>query len=132
MQYMTFIQDGDRGMATARGNWEDEFSGPPSTSADARSNTPTPNALRETKKASVKYSIKDYKSMKETGVKPSPKPLAADAERKPGQSKTHNLSISTPMSRVPSMEGGLAGVRQNGANSVGHVARAEKGPREDR
>ncbi|CAG8971075.1 hypothetical protein HYALB_00009675 [Hymenoscyphus albidus] len=132
LQYMTLIQDGDRGIATARGNWEDEFAGPPSTSADARSNTPTPNALRETKKASVKYSIKDYKSMKETGVKPSPKPLAADADRKPSQSKNLGLSASTPMSRVSSMEGGLAGGKQNGANPVGRVARTEKGAREDR
>ncbi|EPE27180.1 hypothetical protein GLAREA_03094 [Glarea lozoyensis ATCC 20868] len=134
LQYMTLIADADRGTALAKGNWEDEFLGPTSASADARSNTPTPNPFnKDAKKASVKYSIKDYKNMKQTGVKPSPKPLAADAERKISHSRnTSVLSTDTPMSRVPSMEGGLAGGKQNGVSSAVNSSRFEKGAREER
>ena len=131
---MTLIADADRGTALAKGNWEDEYLGPSSTSADVRSNTPTPNPFgKDAKKASVKYSIKDYKNMKQTGVRPSPKPLAADAERKVIHSKnTGVMSVDTPMSRVPSMEGGLAGTKTNGISSTGNISRAEKGTREDK
>jgi hypothetical protein len=128
---MTLIADADRGTALAKGNWEDEYAGPPSTSADARSNTPTPNPFsKDAKKPSVKYSIKDYKNMKQTGVRPSPKPSANDGDRKLGNSwNTSITSIETPMSRVPSAEGGLGGGQSNGA---GNSDRAEKRARDDR
>jgi hypothetical protein len=135
LQYMTLIADAERGgTVIVKGDWEDEYRGPTSTSADNRSNMSTPIPFnKDGKKASVKYSIKDYKNMKQTGVKPSPKPPAADTERVVEHSrKTSAISTDTPMSRVPSLEGGLAGVKTNGVNSasnlgpVGRTVREEK------
>lgn len=122
---MTLITDGDRGIANAKGNWEEEYAAPPS--ASVRSSTGTPNPFgsgreKDPKKASVKYSIKDYKNMKQTGVKPSPRPAAADAERKPGHSRnTSNVSLGTPMARGPSSEGPVLETKPNGAGSAARV-----------
>jgi hypothetical protein len=110
-----------------KGNWEDEYLGPVSISAEARSNMSTPTPLnKDGKKASVKYSIKDYKNMKQTGVKPSPKSLAADTERTGHSRNTSVMSTDAPMSRVPSLEGGLAGGKTNGVNSASNLGPAER------
>lgn len=124
---MTLVSDGERGIAMARGNWEEEYAAPPT--ASVRSSIGTPNTAgkeRDPKKAAVKYSLKDYKGMKETGVKPSPRPNAADAERKPGHSRNiSNVSLGTPTASVPSLEE----PRQNGASGS---ARIEGSAREER
>lgn len=118
LQYMTLVSDGERGIAMAKGNWEDEYTGPPN--ASVHSNAATPNSVRDAKKPSVKYSIKDYKNMKQTGVKPSPKPVAADAERKSGHSRNiSNMSLDTPMARASSSEGFGTGAKQNGMGASG-------------
>jgi len=129
---MTLVSDGERGIAMAKGNWEEEYAAPPS--ASVRSSTGTPASKeRDPKKPSVKYSLKDYKGMKETGVKPSPKPAAADAERKPGHSRNiSNISLGTPMARVPSSEGAIAEPRQNGASGSVNSARVGASAREER
>ncbi|RDL33975.1 Uncharacterized protein BP5553_08343 [Venustampulla echinocandica] len=132
LQYMTLVSDGERGIALAKGDWEDEFAGPPSNS-DRRSSTTTPNSFnKDSKKPSVKYSIKDYKNMKQTGVKPSPKPMAADAERRPGHTRNiSGVSMDSPMSRMPSLEGPAPEVKQNGASfSVSSVK--ETGSQDER
>ncbi|TVY13806.1 hypothetical protein LARI1_G008794 [Lachnellula arida] len=127
LQYMTLVSDGERGIAMARGNWEEEYAAPPT--ASVRSSIGTPNTAgkeRDPKKAAVKYSLKDYKGMKETGVKPSPRPNAADAERKPGHSRNiSNVSLGTPTASVLSSEE----PRQNGASGS---ARIEVSAREER
>jgi hypothetical protein len=125
LQYMTLVTDGDRGIANAKGNWEEEYAAPPSASVRSSTGTPNPfNKDKDLKKASVKYSIKDYKNMKQTGVKPSPRPVAADAERKLGHSRNiSNMSLDTPMPRGPSSEGPVPEVRQNGASGSGSAAR---------
>lgn len=130
---MTLVSDGERGIALAKGDWEDEFTGPPSNS-DRRSSTTTPNSFnKDTKKPSVKYSIKDYKNMKQTGVKPSPKPMAADAERRPGHTRnTSGVSMDSPMSRMPSLEGHAPEVKQNGASFSSNSIKVEPGSRDDR
>ncbi|KAF4628665.1 hypothetical protein G7Y89_g9491 [Cudoniella acicularis] len=135
LQYMTLVADGDRGIALAKGNWEDEYTGPPPTRGDARSSTTTPNPHnKDPKKPSVKYSIKDYKNMKQTGVRPSPRPAVADIERRPGHSRnTSAMSLDTPMSRVSSMEGPTSDPRANGATASVNSARIERiPPREER
>ncbi|KAH8657121.1 hypothetical protein BGZ60DRAFT_434770 [Tricladium varicosporioides] len=134
LQYMTLVADGDRGIALAKGDWEDEYSGPPATSADARSSTTTPNPFnKDTKKPSVKYSIKDYKNMKQTGVKPSPRSVA-EAERKPGHTRnTSAMSLDTPMSRVSSMEGPTptSEKRTNGVAASNNSVNVERFPRKE-
>lgn len=131
LQYMTMISDGDRGVAAARGDWHDEIynqSGSPAGSADARSSTTTPNPAKEMKKAAVKLSISEYNNLKK-GIKPSPKPVPADAERKPGHSRnTSAVTAGTPMSRMSSLEGP---VKQNGTSAVVNSASVEKVPRKE-
>ncbi|KAG9236142.1 hypothetical protein BJ875DRAFT_482566 [Amylocarpus encephaloides] len=134
LQYMTLIADGHRGIAQARGDWGDEFAGPRPSSANARSNTPTPNPVnKDPKKPAVKYSIKDYQNMKQTGLKPSPRPQVADSEHKAGYARNPSGSrADTPMSRVPSLEGSLTGNKVNGTGTTSISAPPEKGARENR
>jgi hypothetical protein len=122
---MTMISDGDRGVAAARGDWHDEIYNRSPGSADARSSTTTPNPSQGLKKPAVKMSISDYKNLKEKGIRPSPKPVAADAERKMGHSRnTSAVTAGTPMSRMSSLEGP---VKQNGVN-VAVTSNSEKVP----
>ncbi|TAQ84309.1 hypothetical protein B7494_g7363 [Chlorociboria aeruginascens] len=121
LQYMTLISHSDRGVGHVEGNWQESVYqiSPPST--DARSNTTTPNPSRDSRKPAVKMSIADYKNLKQTGIKPSPKPPAGTPEsrprnnhpdRAPGHSRNiSSIATDTPMSRVPSFEGGE---RKNG------------------
>ena len=61
-------------------------------------------------------SISDYKNLKEKGIRPSPRPVAADAERKMGHSRnTSAVTAGTPMSRMSSLEGP---VKQNGVKAA--------------
>jgi hypothetical protein len=123
LQYMTMISDGDRGVAAARGDWHDEIYNQSPGSADAPSSTSTPNPAKELKKAAVKMSISDYKNMKK-GIKPSPRPVAADAERKPGHSRnTSAVTAGTPMSRMSSLDGP---VKQNGTSAAVNLVSMEK------
>ncbi|PMD38783.1 hypothetical protein L207DRAFT_513265 [Hyaloscypha variabilis F] len=129
LQYMTMISDGDRGVAAARGDWHDEIYNQAASpgSVDARSSTTTPNPAKDLKKTAVKMSISDYKNLKEKGIKPSPKPLAVDAERKPGHSRnTSAVTAGTPMSRMSSLEG--PPVKQNGVSASATSASVEKKP----
>jgi hypothetical protein len=126
LQYMTMISDGDRGVAAARGDWHDEIYNQVASpgSADARSSTTTPNPAKDLKKAAVKMSFSDYKNLKEKGIRPSPKPVAVDAERKPGHSRnTSAVTAGTPMSRMSSLEGP---VKQNGVRAAVNSVSAEK------
>jgi hypothetical protein len=117
LQYMTMISDGDRGVAAARGDWHDEIYNQSPRSADARSSTTTPNPAKDLKKAAVKMSFSDYKNLKEKGIRPSPKPVAADSERKMGHSRnTSAVTAGTPMSRMSSLEG--PPVKQNGVGAA--------------
>jgi hypothetical protein len=126
LQYMTMISDGDRGVAAARGDWHDEIYNQSPGSADARSSTTTPNPSQGLKKPAVKMSISDYKNLKEKGIRPSPKPVAADAERKMGHSRnTSAVTAGTPMSRMSSLEGP---VRQNGVSAAVTSNSVEKMP----
>ena len=125
MQHMTMLWDGNRGVARADGDWQNQINGRSPASLAARSSTTTPNPARETKIPSKKISIADYKNMKKTGVKPSPRP-AVDAEAKPGHSRnTSAVSLGTPMSRLPSFEGAPE-VKQNGASASVNSAKTEK------
>jgi hypothetical protein len=128
---MTMISDGDRGVVFAKGDWHDEIYNQSPGSADARSSTTTPNPVKELKKVANKMSFSDYKNLKEKGIKPSPKPVAADAERKPGQLRnTSAVTAGTPMSRMSSLDGPVQ-VKQNGgsasinSNSEGKVPSKE-------
>jgi len=115
---MTMISDGDRGVAAARGDWHDEIYNQAASpgSVDARSSTTTPNPSQGLKKPPVKMSISDYKNLKEKGIRPSPRPVAADAERKMGHSRnTSAVTAGTPMSRMSSLEGP---VKQNGVKAA--------------
>jgi hypothetical protein len=126
LQYMTMISDGDRGVAAARGDWHDEIYNQVASpgSADARSSTTTPNPAKDLKKAAVKMSFSDYKNLKEKGIRPSPKPVAVDADRKPGHSRnTSAVTAGTPMSRMSSLEGP---VKQNGVRAAVNSISAEK------
>ncbi|TVY68830.1 hypothetical protein LSUE1_G008845 [Lachnellula suecica] len=126
LQYLTLVADGDCGIVMAKGNWEEEFA------ATAGSGTPTPDTSSKdkdkTRAPAVKYSIKDYKNMKQTGVRPSPRSTPNDVERKPGHSRNiSNISLGTPMSRVESSEGQGSEGRQNGAVKVA-AAKEESHP----
>lgn len=122
------ISDGDRGVAFAKGDWHDEIYNQSPGSADARSSTTTPNPAKELKKVANKMSFSDYKNLKEKGIKPSPRPVVADAERKPGHSRnTSAVTAGTPMSRMSSLEG-LVQVKQNGASASVNSISAEKMP----
>jgi hypothetical protein len=126
LQYMTMISDGDRGVASAKGDWHDEIYNQSPRSADARSSTTTPNPAKELKKAANKMSFSDYKNLKEKGIKPSPRPVAANAERKPGHSRnTSAVTAGTPMSRISSFEGPVQ-AKQNGASAPGSSISVEK------
>lgn len=111
---MTLISNGDRGVGASKGasDWEDEVYAKSPLSAAGHSSTSTPNPMRDTKKPSQKISFGDYKNYKQTGVKPSPRPLTATPEQKarhdaPGHSRnTSAVSAITPMGRMPSSEGG--------------------------
>ena len=108
---MTLISNGDRGVGASKGasDWEDEIYGKSPLSTAGRSSTSTP---RDPKKPSQKISFGDYKNYKQTGIKPSPRPYTATPELKarqdaPGHTRnTSAVSASTPMSRLPSSEGG--------------------------
>lgn len=116
MQYMTLISNADRGVGYAHGNWEETINAKSPLSAEAPSSTSTPNPPRDSRKPAVKMSIADYKNLKSTGVKPSPRPSAGTPESRPGadtaeRSLTHSrntsaVSVNTPMARVLSFEGG--------------------------
>jgi hypothetical protein len=111
---MTMISEGSRGIADARGDWQDEINSRSPSVQAARSNTATPNPTRESKVPLKKISIADYKNRK-AGIKTTPKPGAADDDR-PGHSRNASaVSVNTPMSRVPSLDGG-AEVKQNNAS----------------
>ena len=117
---MTFLSNGDRGVGVAQGNWLEEVqNGKSPWSAGARSSTTTPNPFKDSKKPALKMSIADYKNLKQSGVKPSPRPAAsATPETRPklGHSRnTSAISTGTPMARVPSLEGGE--VKLNGVGA---------------
>jgi len=118
LQYMTMISEGSRGIADAKGNWQDEINSRSPSVQAARSNAATPNSARESKVPLKKISIADYKNRK-AGVKTTPKPGATEENRSGHSRNASGVSISTPMSRVASFEGPLE-VKQNGAsfNSV--------------
>jgi hypothetical protein len=123
---MTMISDGDRGVASAKGDWHDEIYNQSPGSADARSSTTTPNPAKELKKVANKMSFSDYKNLKEKGIKPSPRPVAADVERKTGHSRnTSAVTAGTPMSRMSSLEGPVQ-VKQNGAGALVNSLSVEK------
>jgi len=137
LQYMTMVPpdalDVERGVVSTRPMWESEPSAPVT---EPRSSTTTPNDSRvDLKKPAVKMSIADYKNMKVTGVKPPPRPAAAtpdsrvryDGPERPGhQRNASNVSESTPMARVSSLEG-PGEHRKNGASAAVH-ARPEQRP----
>ncbi len=124
---MTLLSNGDRGVGVARGDWEDDITGAnigaSPGSGGARSNTTTPNPFKDSKKPAVKMSIADYKNLKQSGIKPSPRPQVGtptpDPSRGPGYARNTSAvpAIGTPMSRRASLEGAPA-VKQNGAPSV--------------
>jgi hypothetical protein len=135
MQYMTLISNADRGVGYAHGNWEESINAKSPSSAELPSSTSTPNPLRDSKKPpAVKMSIADYKSLKTTGVKPSPRPSAATPESRPGADtadrnlghsrNTSAVSVNTPMARVPSFEGGDQ--RQNGPGAASRNDRIQQ------
>jgi hypothetical protein len=109
LQYFTMISAGNRGVGVAVGasEWQDQINGK-SPYSMARSSTTTPNPARESRKPANKMSIADYKNMKQTGIKPSPKPVAADSVNL-GHSRNTSAISGAPMERVPSLEGGLGG-----------------------
>jgi hypothetical protein len=133
MQYMTLISNADRGVGYAHGNWEDSFNTKSPLSAEVPSSTSTPNPARDSRKPAVKMSIADYKNLKTTGVKPSPRPISATPEPRsnngaPEHKSTHSrntsaMSATTPMARVPSFEG--PATKPNG---VGASSKADKAP----
>lgn len=126
LQYMTMISDGYRGVASAKGDWHDEIYNQSPRTPDARSSTTTPNPAKEQKKAANKMSFSDYKNLKEKGIKPSPRPVAADSERKAGHSRnTSAVTAGTPMSRMSSYEGPVQ-VKQNGASASINSKSVEK------
>jgi hypothetical protein len=136
LQYMTLLSNGDRGVGVARGDWEDDITGANMEtspgSGGAGSNTTTPNPFKDSKKPAVKMSIADYKNLKQSGIKPSPRPQVGtptpDPSRGPGHSRNTSAvsAVGTPMSRGPSFEGAPA-VKQNGAPSVSaNLVRPEK------
>lgn len=128
LQYMTMISDGDRGVASAKGDWHDEIYNQSPGSGDARSSTTTPNPAKEVKKVANKMSFSDYKNFKEKGIKPSPRPVAADAEAKLGHSRNASaVTAGTPMSRMSSLDG-PAQVKQNGASAPINSISVEKMP----
>jgi hypothetical protein len=123
------ISDGDRGVASAKGDWHDEIYNHSPGSADARSSTTTPNPAKETKKVANKMSFSDYKNLKEKGIKPSPRPVAANAERNPGHSRnTSAVNAGTPMSRMSSFEGPVQ-VKQNSVSASDNTKSVEKIPK---
>lgn len=104
---MTLISNADRGVGYAHGNWADAINAKSPGNTEAPSNTSTPNPVRDARKPAVKMSIADYKSLKSSGVKPSPRILAATPESRPRTEAGHSrntsaASVSTPMGRVPS------------------------------
>lgn len=125
LQYMTLISNGDRGVGCAQGNWEEAINARSPQSAELPSSASTPKSARDPKKPAVKMSIADYKKQKATGARPSPRPAAATPETRPKQDakdmqhthsrNTSNISITTPMARIPSFEGGNK--RPNGAGA---------------
>jgi hypothetical protein len=117
LQYFTMISAGNRGVGVAVGasEWQDQINGK-SPYSMVRSSTTTPNPTRESRKPANKMSIADYKNMKQTGIKPSPKPVAADSVN-PGHSRNTSAVSGAPMERVPSLEGGLGEVKQVSAGA---------------
>jgi hypothetical protein len=132
MQYMTLVSNADRGVGYAHGNWEESSNAKSPLSAEAPSSTSTPNPAKDSRKPAVKMSIADYKNLKTTGVKPSPRPISATPEPRsnsgaPDHKSTHSrntsaVSASTPMARVPSFE--EAAVKQNGVGANSKVDKA--------
>ena len=94
-----------RGCAYPRGDWQEEIDRQSPAAIAARSSTNTPSHAKELKKPSQKMSIADYKTLKQTGVKPSPRVPATDAGTLGGTNGVGGMS----MDRVPSIEGGLNG-----------------------
>ncbi|KAH8590128.1 hypothetical protein B0O99DRAFT_310977 [Bisporella sp. PMI_857] len=131
LQYMTLQSNADRGIAIAQGNWEEIIKSNSPVSAGSQTGTSTPNATRDSKTPKVKLSIADYKNFKTSGVKPSPKPSTSTTETKTGNGtvdrnsmhsrNTSAVSITTPMSRVSSTEGG-----ELRANGIGGRAKSHK------
>lgn len=116
LQYMTMISDGCRGIADAKGDWQAEINSRSPSVQAMRSNTTTPNAGREAKGPLKKISFGQYKN-KKAGITTTPQPGAVE-DGKPAHSRnTSDVSVSTPMKRVPSFEGS-ADARQNGASLV--------------
>lgn len=120
---MTLISSGSRGVARTEGDWQARIEGRSPASIAARSSTTTPNPAKEAKVASKKISIADYKNMKKTGVRPSPRP-EGDAV---GSSQ---VSTGTPMSRGGSFEGAPE-VKVNGASVEFNSIRVDRLPKEN-
>lgn len=114
----------------AQGNWleEEEQNGRSPWSAGARSSTTTPNPFKDSKKPALKMSIADYKNLKQSGVKPSPRPAtSATPETRPKMGHSRNtsaVSAGTPMAKVPSLEGGE--VRLNGVSAKLDLGKVEE------
>jgi hypothetical protein len=117
LQYVTLISNADRGVGYAQGNWDEAINAKSPSNGDLPSSTSTPNPARDSRKVpAVKMSIADYKNLKTTGTKPSPRPAAGTPESRPrndahDRNHTHsrntsNVSVNTPMARGPSFEGG--------------------------
>lgn len=130
---MTLISNADRGVGYAAGNWEDTIYNKSPSSADLLSGTPTPNPARDSRKPAMKMSIADYKNLKTTGVKPSPRPAVTPESRLGNGGADHRsthsrntsaVSDGTPMGRVPSFEG--PGSSQNGIGASSRLDRLQR------
>jgi len=126
LQYMTMISEGSRGIADAKGDWQDEINSRSPSVQAMRSNTATPNPARESKVPLKKISIADYKNRK-AGIKTTPKPGAPEMGGSGHSRNTSAVSVHTPMSRGPSFDGAPV-VRQNGASA--HAISNEKSTKE--
>lgn len=88
---MTLVADGERGIAMAKGDWEDEYAAAPSGNGSVRSVGTPSTSTGAVRKPGTKISLKDYKNMKETGVKPA----RTEAERKMGHKRDgSNVSVT--------------------------------------
>lgn len=116
LQYMTMISEGSRGIADAKGNWQDEINSRSPSIQAMRSNTATPNPSRESKGPLKKISIADYKNRQKTGIKTTPQSGSAPDNKRPINSRTTSQILAgAPMSRGPSFESNLE-MKSNGAS----------------
>ena len=83
---MTLISDGSRGIGETRANWFDELNNsPPASVSGILSSKSTPMRRDPSKK----MTIADYKNLKTTGAKPSPRPAASTSTPENKQEPAH-------------------------------------------